>query len=172
VIDAVLQDFVVPPMAIENAPIEGAFGRFFALLRAEPGQLFMYLLLRFVVAIGISWVLMMVVFIALMVAGLAGLAIGFGLYRAMWQGGIGLQVAFVVIVGVMALVLLFLYLLAMIAVYGTAAVFKESYAVYFFGSRYRELGDRLEPPEEDLVGVRVEPPLPPLPPLSEPPPVW
>ena len=28
------------------------------------------------------------------------------------------------------------------------------------------------PPDEELVGVRIEPPLPPLPPLSEPPLVW
>ncbi|HVW76938.1 MAG TPA: hypothetical protein VHB45_04945 [Alloacidobacterium sp.] len=172
VIDAVLQDFILPPMAVEDAPIESALSRFFTLLREEPGQLFVYLLLRFVVAMGISWALLMAVFIALMLVALAGLAMGFGLYHALWHGGIGLRVVFIVITALMALGLLALYALAMVTVYGTAAVFKQSYAAYFFGGRYRELGDRLEPPEEDFVGVRVEPPLPPLPPLSEPPPVW
>jgi hypothetical protein len=172
VVDAVLQDFILPPMAIEDAPIEGAFGRFFALLREEPGQFVAYLLLRFVVALGISWVLMMVVFFGLMLLGLAGLAVGFGLYHAMWHGGFGLQVVFVLTVAAMALVVLGLYLLAMVAVYGTAAVFKQSYAAYFFGSRYVELGNRMEPPEDEMVAVSVEPSLPPLPSLSEPPPVW
>jgi hypothetical protein len=172
VVDAVLQDFVLPPMTIEDAPIEGAFSRFLAMLRDEFGSVVVYLLLRFIVALGISWVLMIAVFFVLGVGGMAGAAVGFGLYRAMWHGGLGLQVVFVAIVAAMALVLLIVYLLAMIAVYGTTAAFKESYAVYFFGSRYPKLGDLLEPPDADLVGVRVEPPLPPLPPLSEPPPVW
>ena len=172
VIDAILQDFVLPPMAMEDAPIEGALGRFFNLFRAEPGQLLVYLLLRFVVSIGISCVLMLVVFIALMVAAVAGLALGFGLYQALWHGGIGLQIAFIVIVGLIALALLALYLLAMVTVYGIAAVFKQSYAAYFFGSRYGELGNRLEPPDENFVAVQAEPPLPELPPLTEPPPVW
>jgi hypothetical protein len=173
VVDAVLQDFVLPPMAIEDAPIEGAFGRFFALLQGDPVSVLVYLLLRFVVALGISWVLMMVVFAALLILGMGGLAVGFGLYHAMWPVSLGLRVVFVAIVAAMALVLLALYLLAMIAVYGTTAVFKQSYAAYFFGSRYPELGNRMEPPpEENLVAARIEPPFPPLTPLNEPPPVW
>jgi len=173
-VDAVLQDFVLPPIAIEDAPIEGAFGRLLALVREDFGSLVVYLLLRFVMAIGISWTLMMIVFVILAMGGVGGFAVGFGLYRAMWHGGIGMQVVFVAIVAAMALVLIAVYLLAMIAVYGTVAVFKESYAAYFFGSRYAGLGNLLEPPppDEDLVGVRVQPPLPPLPPLNEPPPVW
>jgi len=171
-VDAVLQDFVLPPMAIEDAPIEGAFSRFFALLKADPVVVLVYLLLRFVVALGVSWALMMVVLIGLLILGIGGFAIGFGLYRALWHGGLGLQVAFVAIVAAMALVLLALYLLAMIAVYGTAAVFKQSYAAYFFGSRYPELGNRLEPPSGGDLLVGTEPQLPSLPPLSEPPPVW
>jgi hypothetical protein len=143
-------------------------------VREDFGSLVVYLLLRFVVAIGISWTLMMIVFVILAMGGVGGFAVGFGLYRAMWHGGIGMQVVFVAIVAAMTLVLIAVYLLAMIAVYGTVAVFKESYAAYFFGSRYAGLGNLLEPPppDEDLVGVRVQPPLPPLPPLNEPPPVW
>ena len=174
VVDAVLQDFVLPPIAIEDAPIEGAFSRFVALMREDFGSFVVYVLLRFVVALGISWALMIGVFVILAVGGMGGLAVGFGLYRAMWGGGIGLRVAFVAIVAAMALVLLAVYLVAMIAVYGTTAVFKQSYAAYFYGSRYKGLGDLMEPPppDEELVGVRIEPPLPPLPPLSEPPLVW
>lgn len=173
VVDAVLQDFVLPPIALEDAPIEGAFGRFGAILRDDFGSLVVYLLLRFVVALGISWTLMTVVFLALAVGGLGGVAVGFGLYRAMWHGGIGMQVVFVATVAAMALALIAVYLLAMIAVYGTVAVFKQSYAAYFFGSRYPGLGNLLEPPPDDeLVAVRLEPPLPPLPPLNEPPPMW
>lgn len=171
-VDAILQDFVLPPIAIEDARIEGAFGRLLRLIQEDFGSFVVYLLLRFVVALGISWTLMMAVFLFLGAGAMGGAAVGFGLYRAMWHGGLGLQAIFIAIVAAMALLLIAVYLVAMVAVYGTVAVFKQSYAVYFFGSRYEKLGDLLEPPEEDMVGVRIEPPLPPLPPLSEPPPVW
>jgi hypothetical protein len=170
--DTVLQDFVLPPMAIEDAPIEAAFGRFFRLLKGSPGSFLAYLLLRFVLSIGLSWALLAIVGIALLIAGLGGVLAGVLLFHAMWHGGIALQVTFIVITAVMALFLLVLYFGALIAVYGTVAVVKESYAVYFFGSRYEALGNRLEPPDEEMVAVRVEPPLPPLPPLQEPPPIW
>jgi hypothetical protein len=172
-VDAILQDFILPPMAIEDAPIEGAFARWFALLRSDAGSVLVYLLLRFVVALGMSWVLMMVSLFVLLILGMGSFAVGFGLYHAMWQGGFGMQMVFGAIVAVMILVLLTLYLLAMVAVYGSTAVFKQAYAAYFFGSRYQELGDRLEPPAiESDAGVSTEHPLPALPPLNEPPPVW
>src|SRR5579884_44885 len=172
IVDTVLQDFVLPPMAIEDAPIEAAFGRFFSLLRDEPGTFLGYLLLRFVLSIGLSWALLVVVGIFLLIAGLGVLLGGVLLLHLMWHGGIALQVVFIILAAIMALILLALYFAAMIAIYGTVAVLKESYAAYFFGSRYQELGNRLEPPEEEAVAVRAEPPLPPLPPLQEPPPVW
>ena len=172
IVDALLQDFVLPPIAIEDAPIESALGRFTAMVREDAGSVAAYVLLRFVVAVAISWALMLVVAMILGASGLGGLAIGFGLYRALWSGGIGPRVVFIAIVSLMALLLLVVYLLAMAAVYGTTAVFKGSYAVYFYGSRYRALGDLLEPPDE-MVGVRVEPPMPSFPPMNvPPPPVW
>jgi hypothetical protein len=172
-VDAILQDFVLPPMAIEDAPIEDAFGRLLTLVREDFGALIAYLLLRFILALGISWTLMVIVFLILAAGGVGGLALGFGLYHALWHGGIGLQAAFVALVAMMALVLVAVYLVAMVAVYGTVAVFKQSYAAYFFGSRYARLGNLLEPPpDEDLVAVRVKAPLPPLPPLNEPPLLW
>jgi|GEM_PF-4382964 hypothetical protein len=172
IVDTVLQDFVLPPMAIDDAPIEAAFRRFFELLKDGPGTFLGYLLLRFVLSIGLSWALVIILGIALLVLGSGGVLLGLLLYHLMWHGGIALQVGFIVIAAIMALALLLLYFVVMIAIYGTVAVLKESYAVYFFGSRYPELGNRLEPPEEEPVATMVEPPLPPLPPLQEPPPVW
>src|SRR5277367_2125038 len=37
VVDSLMQDFLLPPMAIEDAPLESVFGRFFTLLKASPG---------------------------------------------------------------------------------------------------------------------------------------
>jgi hypothetical protein len=171
VVDSLMQDFLLPPMAIDDAPLESAFGRFFALMRANFGSVVIYVLLRFAVGIGLTWILMLVLFAGLMVVGLAIYGVGVLLYHALWASLVG-QVICVSLGILVGLVIVVVYLMAIISIYGIAAVFKQSYAVYFFGGRYPALGDRLEPP----VGAveYSEPPLssPPLPPLEEAPPVW
>ncbi|MBT9332505.1 DUF7544 domain-containing protein [Paracidobacterium acidisoli] len=171
--DAIMQDFLLPPMAIDDAPLESAFARFFRLFGDRPGSVLLYLLLRFVIALGLSWVLIMAAMIVLVLFGLGGGGLGFLLWHALWHTGLAGQSVFVAYCIAAGLLFLVLYLLAMVSIYGSVAVFKESYAVYFFGSHYPELGSRLDPPsEEDLVGVRLPVPLPPLTPLQEPPPLW
>jgi hypothetical protein len=179
VVDALMQDFLLPPMAIEDAPLESAFGRFFRLLRTDLGSVVVYVLLRFAVGIGLTWILMLAVFLALLLAGLATFGVGVLLYHLLWASLAGqvVCVALAILAGIVALVV---YLAAIVSVYGISAVFKQSYAAYFFGGRYPELGDRLEPPAPSLVveeATGVEPPSPPattsiLPPFAEAPPVW
>jgi hypothetical protein len=177
VVDCLMQDFLLPPMAIEDAPLESVFGRFFALVKANFGSLVLYVLLRFAVGIGLTWILMLIFFAGLMIAGLAIFGIGTVLYHAMWASTVGeiTCVALAILTGLVAVVI---YLLAIISIYGTAAVFKQSYAAYFFGGRYAALGDRLQPPPSAAGVEHSEPPLvtpsatPGLPPLEEAPPVW
>jgi hypothetical protein len=177
VVDALMQDFLLPPMAVEDAPLESAFGRFFRLLRADFGSVAAYVLLRFVVGIGLTWVLMLLVLMALLLAGLAVFGVGLLLYHLLWASLAGkvICVALALAVGLAGVAV---YLMALIAVYGISAVFKQSYAAYFFGGRYPELGDLLEPPPQ-LVEASTEVSPPPalaspseLPPLGEAPPVW
>jgi len=178
VVDALMQDFLLPPMAIEDAPLESAFGRFFRLLKTDFGSVVVYLLLRFAVGIGLTWILMLAVFLALLLAGLAIFGVGVLLYHLLWASLAGqvVCVALAILVGIVALVV---YLAAIVSVYGISAVFKQSYAAYFFGGRYPELGDRLEPPPPPMIeeATGVSPPSPPathsvVPPFAEAPPVW
>jgi hypothetical protein len=177
VVDALMQDFLLPPMAIEDAPLESAFGRFFRLLRTDFGSVVVYVLLRFAVGIGLTWILMLLVFMALLLAGLAVFGAGMLLYHLLWTNLVGqvVCVAMAIVVGIIALLV---YLLAIISVYGISAVFKQSYSVYFFGGRYPELGDRLEPPPAPTViaPAHVPPAIPAspevLPHFGEAPPVW
>ncbi len=181
VVDALMQDFLVPPMAVEDAPLESALGRFFRLLRAEPGAVAAYVLLRFAVAIALTWALMLVLFAGLVAGGLLLFGVGTLLYHALWTSLVG-QVICVALAILVGLIVVAVYLLAVISIYGVAAVFKQSYAVYFFGGRYPELGERVEPPPPSMVEAAeppVVPPLPPagvvpteFPPLGEAPPVW
>jgi hypothetical protein len=177
VVDALMQDFLLPPMAIEDAPLEFAFGRFFRLLKTDFGSLVIYVLLRFAVGIGLTWILLLLVFLALLLLGLAVFGVGVLLYHLLWTSLAG-QVVCVALAIVAGLVALVIYLLAIVSVYGISAVFKQSYAVYFFGGRYPELGDRLDPPAPLVEASTEVSPAPPLaspselPPLGEAPPVW
>jgi hypothetical protein len=167
VVDALMQDFLLPPMAIEDAPLEFAFGRFFRLVKSEPGPVALYVLLRFAVGIGLTWALMLIVFLALVLAGLAIFGVGTLLYHLLWTSLVG-QVVCVALAIVAGLIAVAVYLIAIISVYGTAAVFKQAYAAYFFGGRYAALGDRLEPPVVMPVGEPLPAaPLPPPPPVLE-----
>jgi hypothetical protein len=178
VVDALMQDFLLPPMAVEDAPMEFAFGRFFQLLKTDFGSVVVYVLLRFAVGIGLAWIMMLIVFMALLVAGLVVFGVGTLLYHLLWTSLVG-QVICVALAMMGGLVAIAVYMVAILSVYGISAVFKQSYAVYFFGGRYPALGERVEPPPPPPLIEPLEPPAlnsPPsfgsLPPLSDAPPVW
>lgn len=177
VVDALMQDFLLPPIAIEDAPLESAFGRFFALLKQSFGAVAVYILLRFAVGIGLTWIMMLVCFAVLLVGGLVLYGVGTVLYHALWVSVAG-QVVCVALAIIAALAVVAIYAVAIISIYGIAAVFKQSYAAYFFGGRYAALGDRLDPPPPSESVAYFEPSLPStyppsgLPPLEDAPPLW
>jgi hypothetical protein len=178
-VNAVTQDFILPPMALEDAPLEFAFGRFFHLLRTRFWYVALYMLLRFVLELGLSWIGMIAVFVVLAILGVGGAGIGFVLYRAFWHAGPGGGAIFVLYCIVAGLAILAVYLLLITLVYGVVAVVKQCYAAYFYGSYYPLLGDRLEPPApvtpDPVPPVPIPPaaildPSPPLLPPDQPPP--
>jgi hypothetical protein len=174
-VNAITQDFVLPPMALEDAPLEFAFGRFFQLLRTRFWYVALYMLLRFVLELGLSWIGMIAVFIVLAILGVGGAGVGFVLYRAFWHAGPGGIAIFVLYCIVAGLAILAVYLLLLMVIYGVVAVVKQCYAAYFYGSYYPLLGDRLEPPPPitpasiPLAPVTFDP-FPPLLPPDQPPP--
>jgi hypothetical protein len=145
-INAVAQDFILPPMALEDAPLGSAFARFFQLLRARFWYVALYMLLRFVLELGLVIVGSMALFLVLAVLGAGGAGIGFVLYRAFWHAGSGGIAIFVIYCILAGLIVITAYLLMILALYGSIAVVRQSYAAYFYGSYYPQLGDRLEPP--------------------------
>ncbi len=169
-VNAIAQDFLLPPMAIEDSPLGASFSRFFQLLRARFWYVALYLLLRIVLALGIAWVGMMAVFIVLLIFGAGGFGLGFLLYHAFWHAGPGGPALFILYCVLAGLFLFALYFLGVLLVYGVVAVIMQSYAVCFYGSYYPPLGDRLEP--ASIPGPSQAPPNPFAssdPPLPEPP---
>ena len=86
VVDAIIRDFLLPPMIVEDASIESALGRFFRVLRHEPGQTSLYLFLRIVLSIVFSALLSIVFLIPVAIMALVAILIGIPLYHSLWRG--------------------------------------------------------------------------------------
>lgn len=142
-VDAVLLDFILPVMALEDAPIEQAAGRFFRLLRDHFGQVSVYLLLRLVLILGFTACGGVVVFLLLLLLGGAGAATGFMLFHLLWHGGSAGMALFVLYCVVGVCVVLAAYLLALICVHGLIGLFRNCFAVSYFAGHYPQLGNRL-----------------------------
>jgi hypothetical protein len=170
-VDSVMRDFILPQMAIEDAAIEQAGAGCLGLLREYPGEVVLYLLLKFAITLGFGMALALVVLVCTAIVGLVLVGIGFALFHLLWAAGTGAK-AVVVAYGVLGvLVLVALYLGGLIAASGISGVFRTAYAAYFFGSRYQPLGDRLDGAVPAAINtVPFEAPMPP--PLPSPPPVW
>ncbi len=162
--DAVTQDFILPPLALEDAPLGSSFARFFQFLRQKFGSFLGYLLLRFVLELGLAWIGGMALMIVLLLLGGAGLGIGFVLFRAFWHAGPGGMALFILYCLAAGAILVAAYLLLCVVLYGFIAVVKESYAVYYYGGYYPPLGDRLDPPGTPLPTTAAPPSADPLPP--------
>jgi hypothetical protein len=141
----VLRDFVLPVLALEGATIGLAWERAMNTLSAEPAEFALYFLLKvlltFVLVVGrvIAFVIGAVLLVIPLVlvgivpmiflrnAGMAGAAIG----------------------GLIALVLLLIYLVACVlllfSINGPITAFFTAWGLYFYGGRYPLLGEMLEP---------------------------
>jgi hypothetical protein len=141
-----LKDFVAPVLALEDLTIGEAWGRIKTIASADPGAFVVYILMKIVLAIAsgiIFGILAFVVILAILIPTII-IAVAIGVtfkaqmqavgtfFTAMTAAKIAfIATAVVVFIGVVA------YFLAFISV--PAAIFFESYALYFLGSRYEPL---------------------------------
>lgn len=139
-----LRDFGLPSMALENASIGVTVQRILRLVRLEPGQVALYLLMHFLLrlagAILCYFVLFFAMLIALIPLGGGGLALWLGLRHA-GPGGHVLMIAGWVVLG---LILAALLIVAGIMLFGYMLTFFQAYTLYFLGGRYPMLGAYLE----------------------------
>jgi hypothetical protein len=144
--DVVLRDLMMPHYALDNATAGEAWSRVWAAINAEKGQFLAYALLRLVLpTIAMIALFLVLIIPGLMLAGSFG-AIVYGLHSAFAEATgasavIGnlleaffgvLAFGFMVIIG--------------ISLGGPVSTAVREYALLFYGSRYKALGDILYPP--------------------------
>ena len=155
---SLIEDFILPSLALEGTSLKEAFRRFGALLADEPGPLALYILWKALLLVGIGLCaelsLVLLSAIALIPFGLLGTIAWFAL-RTFGLVGHTLFIAGVV---VLALFFLALCVYLSIGIFGSIVLFFQSYALHFLGGRYPLLGSILEastfipPPSSDVSG--------------------
>lgn len=136
-----VKDFFVPIMALSNATVGQAWDRFQVILSAQKGSFAGYIGMKILLAIAVGVVFAMIEFLLILIIAvpliIAAVVLGISLPSA------GPAVIALGIMGGLVLLVFFFLLIAFISV--PAAVFFQSYTLYFFGSRYWPLGRLLWP---------------------------
>ena len=142
-----LRDLALPFLAFEDLPIAETLSRLRSVILAAPGEIVLYLLLRFLLglaaAIGAELLILLILVVSLIPFALVGGVLWLALHHA---GSIG-TAALIASAIVGGLVLLVWIACVFVSLLGTVFVFTQSYALYFLGGRYPLLGNFLEPPQ-------------------------
>jgi hypothetical protein len=159
-----VRDLALPFLALEDLTISQSLGRLSALIAAEPGQVILYIILRFVLGLVFGIVaeiaVVMVLLVSLIPPGIIGVLLWFSLRHA-GTAGIVVLIA-CAIFG--ALAFLCWVVCVILGFMGSLITFFQAYALYFLGGRYPLLGDLLDrstPPPAYAYAAAFPPPGPP-----------
>jgi hypothetical protein len=146
-VSIILQDFMLPHIALENASAGQAWAGVRARIMAEKGSFLLYAVLRIflpiITAIGLFIVLIIP---GIIVFGLLGGSLA-GLHILFTGAPLGLKVLGIVFQVILGLVIAALLLLVVISVGGPVSIAFRNFALVFYGARYQTLGDILYPPQ-------------------------
>ncbi len=145
-LDIALRDWMLPHMALEDASAGEAWSSVWARISAEKGQFFVYAILRLVLPI----VAMIAIFMILLIPGLvlAGAVAGveLGIHSAFADSTGSAAAAGVMLQVFFGLVAVGFAVLASICLGGPLSTATREYAIVFYASRYKVMGDLLYPP--------------------------
>jgi hypothetical protein len=142
------RDMLVPMFAFENVSIGEAWERVKQLVAADKGGYAGYYGMCILLAIGVGIVFGIIGFILLLILLIPMVLIGvvvFGIIAATGWNPVAIILA--VLLGLVALVAI-MFVSALI--YVPAVIFRQSYGMYFFGARYRQLMPYMYPPPPPL----------------------
>ena len=138
-----LHDFGLPSMALEGTPLAETVTRVFRLMRAEPLQIFLFVVMRVVLQI------------------LGGI-----LYAGLHNAGSGARVGMWLMIALLTLAYAAVILVAAFMLASIIGTFFQAYALYFLGGRYPLLGEILQSTPEPPPMFYYQPVPPPLTPTT------
>ena len=144
--NTLIEDFVIPFYVLEPMPLRQALSRGSAILRAEPLDCFVYLVVKFaltLVGFMAQYVVNLVLLIPAFIVGGVVLVLGYLAIGHHGQVSILLDIGGAVLVYVCFIVY---YLFCILGSMGYVFTVLESYGLYFLAGRYPMLGNLIEPP--------------------------
>ena len=141
---SLLANFIVPSLALENTSLREAFRRLSDLIRREPGEFAIFVLLKaglgFAGYMGATIVWEIVFLLATLIVGAVVLLFGFLLHLA------GVPSLVLTVLGAIVGVAWYFFSLfyTLLLAIGPVFTFLDAYALYFLGGRYPMLGDLLD----------------------------
>ena len=140
-----VSDLGLPSMALESTDYGETLRRVGRLVRAETGQVALYVLLRML--LGFAGVLAgeIAVGVAALIALVPFGGVGFVLWKSLHGHGIASNAVLGLVLVALGLVFVTLVVCAGLVALGYVFVFVQAYALYFLGGRYPLLGQYLEP---------------------------
>jgi len=163
VASSIVQDFLLPPVALENASLGLSCNRLGRAFSEEPGAFALYLLLKIVLGIVVAIAAYIALGLAIVAPGIFVALIGWVIHLAVHGLTGKLLLALYCVIAALAAMVYSLYVYVLIL--GIVRTFFQAYAVYFYGGRYQPLGDLLEPPPPVYVAAPVDD----VPPMFPPP---
>jgi hypothetical protein len=156
------RDFVLPFILFDDATLATALRNASIIIRREPGPVFFYLFMKFVLSLVAGIAAELCILIAALIAaiplGLIAGTLWFTLHQA---GPLSTAIMYIsfALLGAAGLAALFV---AVVCIVGAVLTFYQAYALYFVGGRIPNLGNLLQPPPPPFI----ESPPPPSPPRS------
>ncbi len=145
-VDLVIRDFMMPHIALENAPVVEAWEAALANIAADKGAFFLYAVLRLLLPVVVMIGLFLVLLIPMLILfGIPGMMIA-GLHAALADA-----TGPVLFFGRFAEFLIGFFMFALglllaVGIGGPLCIAMRNYALLFYGGHYRPLGDLLYPP--------------------------
>ena len=149
-----LRDFGLPSMALEGTPLRETVRRVIALTRAETGQVALYVLLRFCLAVAGGFISELILAILAIIVGAPLGGLGFGLWATLHTSGTGAHAGMIGGWVILALALLTALAICAISLFGYLFTFLQAYAIFFLGGRYPLMGQLITEPPAPVAPAR------------------
>jgi len=146
IIISLLHDFTLPYIALEDSSIGAALSKLKHFVKESPGEVTLYMLLKFALCIALGLAADMALLVALLITAGPYAIVGVPLYLLLHGHGAGATVLLVAAAVVGGVVLIAWLFVLCASIFGYLYLFLQSYALYFMGGRYELLGDLMEPP--------------------------
>jgi len=147
-----LRDFVLPFILFDDARLGDALHNAVYIARREPGSVVFYFFMKFVLMIAAGIAGEICLALAVLAFGIPTGAIGAALWFLLRQSGPLAHALMYISFALLGVVFLTALVCAILCIASVVLIFYQSYALYFLGGRYPQLGNLLEPPPPPVSG--------------------